>query len=304
MGEGRESLLAAFGIGPPALIGSGGQSLVYALDAGRVLRVLRRPGDPAALGALAAFLAGIDGRLPYPTPRIEAIDPAGRYTIERRLPGVSMLARLATLSGDRRRTALANYAEGAEAIAAITFPERPFGQILAETPLTAESWAGYLRLGLDRFIAWNATAIADAIGGVEDLKRRALDLLEAVPEPAAKALVHGDYFPGNVLIDDRLAVSGLVDFSVWTVVGDPALDIVGAALFLEMIEEATAGDVAHARRLVLDRHGGAIVPAGCFYRAYAAFAMADPGNADGLYPKMFPWAIENLAALKAGTIGF
>lgn len=304
MGEGRESLLAAFGIGPPALIGSGGQSLVYALDAARVLRVLRRPGDPAALRALAAFLAGIDGRLPYPTPRIEAIDPAGRYTIERRLPGVSMLTRLATLSGDRRRTALAHYAQGAEAIAAITFPDRPLGQILADEPLTAASWAGYLRLGLDRFIAANGAAIAGTIGGVEDLRDKALTLLDAVPEPAAKALVHGDYFPGNVLLDESLAVSGLVDFSVWTVVGDPTLDIVGAALFLEMIEEATADDVAHVRRLVLDRQGGAIVPAGRFYRAYAAFAVADPGNAEGLYPKMFPWALENLAALKAGTIGF
>ena len=296
-------LLGDFGIGPSALLGSGAQSLVYALDENRVLRVLRRPADPVQLRRLAAFQGEIEGRLPYATPLIAAIDPFGRYTIERRLPGVPALALLASLSGERRRTALAGYARGAEAIATITFPDRPFGQILDDRPLTAESWTAYLRLGLDRFIALNGSAIAATVGEVEDLRSKALALLAAVPPPA-KALVHGDYFPGNVLLDDDLAVSGLVDFSVWTVVGDPILDIAGAALFLEMAEEATADDVAYVRRLVLDRHGTAIVPAGRFYRAYAAFAMAEPGNAGGHYPKMFPWALANLAALGAGTIGF
>ena len=122
--------------------------------------------------------------------------------------------------------------------------------------------------------------------------------------PPGRTLVHGDYFPGNVLIGDDLAMSGLVDFSVWTVVGDPALDIAGAALFLEMVAEATDDDVAFVRQTVLDRHGPAILAAGRFYRAYAAFAVADPDDSGGLYPKMFPWALANLRALGAGTLAF
>ena len=119
-----------------------------------------------------------------------------------------------------------------------------------------------------------------------------------------KRLVHGDYFPGNVLIGDDLRVSGLVDFSVWTAVGDPLYDVVGAAIFLEMATEATAEDVAFVRGVILDRHGDAVLEPGRFYRAYFAFAMADPVNAEGLYPRLWPWALANLGALKEGRLGF
>ncbi|HMN87974.1 MAG TPA: aminoglycoside phosphotransferase family protein [Bauldia sp.] len=299
---GTRAILAGFGIAPDALIGEGGTSLVFALEGNRVIRILRRRGDPAALRQLAGFLAMIDGRVACPTPRIERVDPEGRFVIEGRLAGRALLRVLPGLAGVRRERAFAAYARSAEAVATVTFPERAFGQILAAAPLTAPTWRGYLRAALDRFAARNAAVIAASAGDVEGLVARARTLLDAVPEPRARFLVHGDYFPGNVLVDDSLSVTGLVDFSDWTVVGDPALDIAGAALFLEMIDEATPGDVARVRDIVFSRHGPAIVPAARFYRAYAAFAVADPEAGGGLYPKMFRWAVATLKALGEGTI--
>ena len=76
------------------------------------------------------------------------------------------------------------------------------------------------------------------------------------PSGRQRRLAHGDYFPGNVLLDETLALTGLVDFSVFTLAGDPLYDAITAALFLEMIDEAGADDVALARR-----HGGGSVTA-------------------------------------------
>ena len=297
-------ILAEFGIGPSGLIAEGGESRVYALDAHRVLRVLRRPRDVAGLERQRVFLAGIDGRLPFATPRIEAIGPGGAWTIERRLPGTSLLVMLRRLGGSERQAALRSYAEAVDAIATITFPDRRYGQILDDDPITAGTWRDYLRLGLDRFIAWNGPAIEAARGDLDRLRATALALLDTVAATPPKALVHGDYFPGNVLIDDRLRVSGLVDFSFWTVVGDPLLDVIGTPIFLEMNDEATADDIAFVRRIILERHGDAVLGPARFYRAYFAFAMADPGNSDGLYPRLFPWALANLAALAEGRMEF
>ena len=86
------------------------------LDARRVLRVLRRPRDVAALERQRVFLAEIDGRLPFATPAIEAIGPGGAWTIERRLPGTSLLVMLRRLGGSERRAALRSYAELVDAI--------------------------------------------------------------------------------------------------------------------------------------------------------------------------------------------
>ena len=277
---------------------------VYALGADRVLRVMRLPADPAILERKRAFLAEIDGRLPFATPMIEAIAPDGGWTLERRIPGSSLLALLRRLDGDTRRTALARYTESADALAAVAFPGRPYGQILDPHPARAETWRGYLRLGLERFIRQNGTAIEQSRGDLASLRDKALALIDGVAETPTPVLVHGDYFPGNVMIGEDGRVSGLVDFSSWTVVGDPLYDAIGAAIFLEMTAEATAADIALVRQIVLARHGDSLLAPARFYRAYFAFAVADPRAEAGPYPRLWPWALSNLAALKDGTIGF
>ncbi|MBN9021267.1 MAG: aminoglycoside phosphotransferase family protein, partial [Rhizobiales bacterium] len=239
----RDAILARFDAAPAALLAAGGESFVYALGPARVLRILRRPQDPAALHRKQAFLAGLDGRLPFATQRIEAIDPHGGWTVERRIPGESLLARLRTLGGPARQAALRHYAEAVDAVASVLMPERPYGQVLAEAPVTAPTWHAYLVAGLDGFIAANGAAVASLHGDVGALRARALDLLPGVAERPPKALVHGDYFPGNVMMDTAPAVTGLIDFSAWTTVGDPAYDAVGAVMFLEMMAETSAGYV-------------------------------------------------------------
>ena len=269
-----------------------------------MLRVLRRPGDAAALKRQQAFLAEIDGRLDIPTSVIETIDGQGRFTIERRLKGTSLLTLLTRLSGAERNKAIAPYVAGAEATGRLRLPERPYGQILAPAPITAETWPGFFRASLDHWLARNGATIAEVTGSVARVSANALALLADLPEKPAKGLAHGDYFPGNVLLDDTLALAGLVDFSVFTLVGDPLYDVLTAALFLEMIEEARADDVALARRLVVERHGEAVLSAGRFYRAYAAILMADPANAAPPYPRLYAWSVANLKALAAGILEF
>ncbi len=269
-----------------------------------MLRILKRPGDTGLLERQRAFLGEIDGQLSVPTSVIEAIDPAGRFTIERRLMGTPLITLLTQLGGADRRKAIAAYVDGAEATGRLLLPDRPYGQMLAAAPITAETWSGFFRLSLDHWLAENGAAIAQATGSVARVAANAMALAAALPERPAKALAHGDYFPGNVLLDETLTISGLVDFSVYTLTGDPLYDAITAALFLEMIDVAGADDVALARHLLVARHGEAILPSGRFYRAYAAIVMADPANAAPPYPRLYAWSVANLRALAAGKLEF
>ena len=126
----------------------------------------------------------------------------------------------------------------------------------------------YLRLSLARYVAMNGGAIAAEIGDVAKLEAKALSLLSALDPRPEKTLVHGDYLPGNVLVDDHFRVTGVVDFSFYTVVGDPVLDAAGAAICLEMTGSPPV-DVRLVRRLVAERYGPGIAPSLRFYRAYS-----------------------------------
>jgi aminoglycoside phosphotransferase (APT) family kinase protein len=293
--ETRAALLRHFGITEAARIGSGGQSIVYALDERRVLR-LPRGGifDIAGLRRQRALLEAIAGSLPFATPMIEEIAEDGTHVVERRLVGRSMLALLPTLSRDERAAAWANYLDAAAAISRVRFDALPFGQIIADPPLTAATWRGYLEASLRTFAERNRVTIEREAGNAEALLARALARLRDVPAEPPRALVHGDFFPGNVLLDARLAVGAVIDFSDFTLVGDPLYDIAGACIFPEMIAEATPEDLALLHRLARERHA---TEAFAFYRAYFAFFSADPALAASPYPGMYRWGVRELTRL-------
>jgi len=285
----RAALLRRFGVTEAARIGAGGEAVVYALDEARVLRVPRSGSfNVAAIARQSALLDMIDGRLPFATPKI--LEIAATHVIERRLPGRSMLERLTALSGERRARAWANYLAAAGAMSRVTFPERDFGQLVAEAPQTAPTWHDYLEASLRGFAKRNRATILGVAGDVEALVAGALALLDGVAKEPPHALVHGDVFPGNVLLADDLSVSAVIDFSGFTLVGDPLYDLAGACIFPEMIAEAREADVALLRSLAGSDDFR-------FYRAYFAFFSADPALAASPYPLMHAWGMRELRAL-------
>jgi aminoglycoside phosphotransferase (APT) family kinase protein len=243
-------------------------------------------------------LDAIDGKLPFGTPRVEAFGENGEYVIERRLAGRPMPEVVRGLATEERAVAFRNYVAAIEPLGAITFPDRPYGQLIAEPALTASDWHDYLRRSLDRFAARNAATIAAEFGDVAALVADAVRLLGGVDPYPPKALVHGDYFPGNVLLGEHLRVSAVIDFSTFTLVGDPLLDAACASAFLEMNEPFTAADSALVRSLAIERFGNRLADAEPFYRAYFAFFLASPEYAQPPYPKLYAWSLANLAVLR------
>jgi aminoglycoside/choline kinase family phosphotransferase len=297
----RAALLKRFGIDERALIGAGGESSVYALPGERVLRVARsRTAAAPDPHRLRSFLASIAHRLPFATPEIIEIDPAGLWRVEFRLPGTSMLARLAKLGDDRRDQALRAYAAAVDAVGTVALPGLPYGHVLAPTPVTADDWHGFARDSLVRFLARNRVTIAREVGDPKRLFEAAAGMIAELPSHPPKVLVHGDYFPGNVLLAPGLSVSALIDFGIYTVVGDAQLDLAVACLTLEMIAETTAHDASFVRELILERHGPEIAPALRFYRAWLAFSLADPAKAALPYPRLYRWSIAMLKLLREG----
>ena len=133
--------------------------------------------------------------------------------------------------------------------------------------------------------------MAEDVPGLADIVaawERDPGMVADVTEPG---LVHGDYFPGNVMVDQRGDVIAVIDFSPMTVSGDPRLDIVCALIFLEVDDGFKPGDLDIVRRMIVERHGADILQLEDVYRTYYSLYFSPVKRSDS---KLYAWCAENL----------
>lgn len=103
--------------------------------------------------------------------------------------------------------------------------------------------------------------------------------------------MHDDYFPGNVLVDERGDVTAVIDFNPLTVAGDPRLDLISALIFLEVDDGYEPADTPFARRLLEERHGPPLLALEDIYRTYYSLFFSHTKDTD---PLLYRWCVANL----------
>lgn len=244
MTDGRSAILAHHGLADGDRLGQGTEAEVYRLDPRRVLKIFGAHVNPLTIESRRAFCAGLDAsRVGFAVPCVfEAAQTRGtHHTIEARIAGSSLGEALPRLIGAARRDALLAYAEASTRVAEIGIPPGRFGELVAVPPLMADSWADFVAARAEAELRRNGGRLA----GTVDRPERALARLEGwlARRPAAEPrLVHGDYYPPNVMVDDAGRVTGIVDFGNLALRGDPRLDPACALLSLENFDGVTAED--------------------------------------------------------------
>lgn len=230
-------------------LGEGGEAEVFAIDERRVLRRFWRdhPSVPRRLALVGEISAGA-GALDVAVPQVldHGIDEEGRPWFEEvRLPGRSMTAALADVSGRGRSALFESYMETALSLRKVEI-ERPwFGELIAEEPLRRTSWSTYLLDALERQLAAADPASLARIDGLHAVLDDIRLATTRVGEPES-SIVHFDYFPGNVMCDGR-RITAVIDWSVLSIVGDPDLDVALADAYLGVVATVTAVDRAQTR---------------------------------------------------------
>lgn len=299
----RAAVLADLGVQPADLLGSGGEAEVYALDAGRVLRLHRHEAAEQAR-AIAELCSGLDrSAVPYELPEVlEVHERDGvSWSIERRLPGRPLDGLLAGLRGMDRASGLTAYLEGAAAFGALGPPPGwpgGCGELFTAERLRAQRWGDLLADRLRLQLAQGRSLLVGAVPRFDDVARRLAG--EARTEVAGvPTLVHGDWFPGNVLVDDDLRVSAALDLGWLTVVGDPTHDVRSAAVFLEVRPWGQAGDdaivLAAVRRLLGTEAAHLIDRTRRFEQARFAFVADDH--------HLHTWCVAGLRAVAEEVLG-
>lgn len=249
---GEAEVLAHFGLDETALLGSGGESRVFALDDLRVLRLFRRATDSPIAGvqqlrSLYDLWALVE--IGIEVPRIlDSGTIAGRfYTVDQRMSGRSFSSWLAQAPVDQRRHALAGYLEAALTLHRLPSPVPGFARLVGPgAPQQFSSLVELLTSQMARSVAHSRDRLEQDLPQVREVwAALRAELAERVCLPA---LVHGDLSPANAFVsrapDGSAVVTGIGDFSPHTLAADPLLDVAGAVCFLELESYPEAVDDA------------------------------------------------------------
>jgi aminoglycoside phosphotransferase (APT) family kinase protein len=249
--EAVAQLLNTFGVTSGKPLGSGQESDVFAIDDRRVLRLYRRAPDQRHLAQLAIFYARLDRRdAPFMVPEIMEFGERDgiAYAVEMRVSGIDLAKALGRMEGEERFHAIRNYVDAAATVRYLKHPQAQFGEVIAASPVRRDTWA--------EFVVARAVQCLDEdrrlLIGVLERPERGIAALEAGLASRAAArpsLVHGDYFPENVMVADDGRVCGVIDFGALTLIGDADLDLACAVLNLTGMAGVTPED----RRVALKR---------------------------------------------------
>ena len=293
-----EDMLERFDLATAALLGQGGEAQVYALDSERVVRLYHGSVDPTFVAqrrTLYDFLRSQDP--PFALPQIlDSGTYRGRtYTVEPRMPGSDFRKVLPALTGRERERALLSYVTVAEQIGTIRLPNLPFGEVLSvHHPIRRTKWSTFvwdkIQANLQHGrpdLEQDVPQLDERLAAIQQMVR----LVEGVQEPY---VVHGDYFPGNVFIDDDGTICGVGDFGGTTLAGDPRMDLAGALVFLEVVDGYHPDDTALLHDHLVAQYGLSILEIIQLYRMYYAIYFSHCKRDD---PATYAWCVTSLRML-------
>lgn len=208
-------VLENYGVAPGALLGSGGEASVYALDAERVLRVHRLGPTGATIARRASLLEQLEKSapgLPFAIPQVlaRACVHERWITIEPRLAGRSLAEVLGELAGDARDSLVTSYLDVGQRLAEIRLPQSFYGDLLADDAIQTASFRQYL----ERRARRSLEVAGEPLRHVDPAR-----LAQALPEASEPTFIYLDAHPSNLLVDAG-RITAVVDFGGAAILGE------------------------------------------------------------------------------------
>jgi len=263
----EHKLLATYGLSDTKPMAVGTEAVVYALGDDRVLKVYADPTQRDVLDTLREFHDRLDtSGVPWTVPRIHSITRHGELlaVVEDRVPGTTMDTH-ALGAEDPELEQL--YLQTARQIGTLKVDPPLRRRRLLPAPGTTPGGDSDWNAFITSLVAGKLLTVAPILrGDIPDIDTRAEQLLDRFTGlyDGPESVVHGDFYPGNILMTDRASVSGVIDFGSFTMIGDPLYDLATACAFWRMYEPdhrtarnrllaaATAGLPAQHHRRLLD----------------------------------------------------
>jgi serine/threonine protein kinase len=246
MDTAKNHILQKYQISPDAWLDKGMEADVYAYGIGAVLKLYAGTTSLTHLTTLKHFYDFLERHLvPYALPRMYAVVQEGAFlvTIEQRLPGMCMSDVLASLSNQQLDQTMQRYLTAACALSAIQAPLSFDRYKLFDPDLISLQTNGDWHQFLDRYLTLKLNEVIPYLSrDVSQLGTKVQHLRSILAQPyiGDYRLIHGDFFPGNLLINNDYQITALLDFGVLTMYGDYLFDIATSWVFFDMYDDLKA----------------------------------------------------------------
>lgn len=295
----ERAIIAEFGVNEADRLGGGMEASVYALDAQRVLKIYGATTGGDQLHVLKDFYDGLDrSTVPFALPQLyELHDVRGRWvTVEARLAGQLLATLLGQVTGVQRQAFMRKYLLALAALSQVRMAYPADRYRLYDSEQLSRADRGDWHQFLHRFVRHKVAEIAHYLQrDVVDFGAKLTQLLAILEQPywGEYRLIHGDFFPGNLLCDANGDISAVLDFGLFTMRGDWRYDLATACAFFDMYDELGCNARAHLFDLTGELFG--FEQRGILYRYLLIFSLVganaySPTCADGHYE----WCVQNL----------
>ena len=239
----KQVILQRYGLSPNELIRKGMEAEVYAIGSDTILKLYIGTTNLAYLTTLQNFYASFNqSAISYSLPYIQTVASEGDICIstERQLPGIPMSAILPTLTNRQMDSMMQAYLAAALELTNVQIPSDFDRYKLFDADGMSRRKNGDWHQFLTRYLTQKLTQVTyylnkDVLNFAVKVKQ--LYTILAQPYTGNYHLVHGDFFPGNILIDKMCHVTALLDFGMLTMYGDSLFDIATGWVFFDMYDE-------------------------------------------------------------------
>ncbi|MCX6049497.1 MAG: aminoglycoside phosphotransferase family protein [Chloroflexi bacterium] len=260
-----QTILQRYNLTPADLLGQGMEATVYRYDPAHVLKIYQGTANLERLQTLQTFYTALDPRAAQlQLPQIlelEQVDGA-LLTIEKYFPGRPMAAIVAQATAQQLPQLFDAYLQAALELQKVRISPKPTRYKLFDEQGLSACAAGDFHAFLGRWLTVQVQAIGQPLArNVQEFpgKLARLHAVLAQPYRGALGIVHGDFFPGNLLLDQTHTVTALIDFGLFTMFGDPLFDIATGWVFFDMYDEYKLNIRARLLDFILAKLGAHIL---------------------------------------------
>ncbi len=292
----RSYILKKYNINENDFLGKGQEAEVYWYHQDRVFKLYQLSAFEKQK-ILKSFYESMNTNVDFNLPKIYEIikEKEAVITIEKRIDGRNIQKDLSNFNHDQLNAFFKQYLSTILNIKQIKIEHNIDGYKLLkdyEMQNQPADWNEFLKQSLNQK---NKEVEKYLMKDVKDYESKYLYFLNVLSKKfeGEYDLIHGDFYPSNLLVSDDGKINGVIDFGLMTMSGDYLFDVALSWILFDLYDELGAVKLNHYVNMIIETLGEEVKESLYFYALYYSYYSANFFSekcSDGHYE----WSVRNL----------